>query len=92
MTTTRKNAREAFATEIAPTNGWSVTADVFAPRPDGVEFDIYWADGTDTPDVMIGWTRDHTAAVVLIASKRATGALALIQARKYIEDNAVISV
>lgn len=88
--TARKTARAAFATEIAPSNGWAVTANVFAPRADGVEFDIYWADAdNDTPDVTIGWTKNHTAAFVLIGAERVNGALALIEARKHIEANAV---
>lgn len=89
---TRKTPREAFATEIAPNNGWSVVADMFPARADGVVVDTYWADGTDTPDVMIGWAPNHCAAFVLIGGERVTGSLALIEARKYIEAHAVASV
>ena len=91
---TRKMPREAFATEIAPNNGWIVVADMFR-RPDGVVVDIYYRDsGEDdmTPDVMIGWAPNHCAAFVYLGPERVTGSLALIEARKYIEAHAVASV
>lgn len=88
---TRKMPREAFATEIAPNAGWSVMADMFPGRADGIVVDIYWADGTDTPDVMIGWAPDHCAAFVFIGTEKVTGTLGLVEARRFMETHAVVT-
>jgi hypothetical protein len=92
---TRKMPREAFATEIAPNNGWIVVANMFPARPDGVVVDTYYRDGGEndmTPDVMIGWAPNHCAAFVYLGPERVTGALALIEARKYIEAHSYTAV
>jgi hypothetical protein len=86
---TRKMPREAFATEIAPNAGWSVVADMFPGRADGVVVDIYWADGTETPDVMIGWAPNHCAAFVFIGQEKVVGPMGLIEARRFMEANSL---
>lgn len=85
----RKMPREAFATEIAPNAGWSVHADLFPGRPDGVVVDVYWAEGTDTPDILIGWAPNHCAAFVFIGQERVNGPTGLVQARQFMEDQRV---
>ena len=89
---TRKMPREAFATEIAPNAGWTVIDNFpgLANTP-GVEFDVYLGLGTDT--VVIGWNlASHCASYVAVGDKRITGALGLIEARRYMEDHAVAAV
>ena len=90
---TRKTAREAFATEIAPKAGWMVIADVLPGHESGLVFDNYlggeWANEkgqtVTLDDVLIGFDANGCAPYVAIGGKRITGALGLIEARQFIE-------
>jgi hypothetical protein len=84
----------AFA-QIAEKAGWMVIADVLPGHESGLEFHNYlggeWVNEqgqtVTLDDVLIGWSKDHTAPYIAIGGQRISGPLGLITARKHIEDH-----
>jgi len=81
------NGREVMR-DSAQSKGWTVL-DLLAGerRSDGLEFDLYLA-GEDRPGdkVLVGWTPENTAPLVSVNGEIVTGPLALIEARRFIEE------
>ncbi len=72
--------------EVATANGWETVTLTYQPDP-RVEWVAYLIG--NSPEVVIAWTPDNTAAYVAIAGRgRVQGMTALIEARRHIETRA----
>lgn len=91
------NGRAVLA-EVATAAGWrtiNFSNGVYAPglpQTPGVEYVGYQPADGGVVEVVVGWTAYNTAFYVFVAGRgQIKGATALIQARRFIEDNSVVT-